>query len=43
MNPAKIYFSSFCDEWLSNDKYKDWIVKGEDELSYKCKVCNVSV
>ena len=42
MNPAKIYFSSFCDEWLSNDKYKDWIVKGEDELSCKCKVCNVS-
>ena len=42
MNPAKIYFSSFRDDWLSNDKYKDWIVKGEDELSCKCKVCNVS-
>ena len=42
MNPAKRYFCSFRDEWLSNDKYKDWIVKGEDELSCKCKVCNVS-
>ena len=41
MNPAKIYFSSFRDEWLSN-KYKDWIIKGEDELSCKCKVCNIS-
>ena len=38
----KRYFSSFCDKWLSTDKYKDWIVKGEDELSCKCKVCNVS-
>ena len=36
MNSAKIYFSSFCDKWLSNDKYKHWIVKGEDKLS-----CNV--
>ena len=42
MNPAKRYFCSFRNEWLSNDKYKDWIVKGEDELSCKCKVCNVS-
>jgi hypothetical protein len=21
--------------------YKDWLVKGKDELSRKCKVCNV--
>ena len=42
MIPAKRYFSSFHDEWLNNDKYKEWIVKGEDELSCMCKVCNVS-
>ena len=42
MNPAERYFSSFRDEWLSSGKHKDWTVKGEDELSCKCKVCNVS-
>ena len=40
MNPAKRYFSSFCHEWLSNAKYKDWIVKGDGELSCKCQVSN---
>ena len=27
---------------MSNDKYKDCIVKGEDKLSCKCQVCNLS-
>jgi hypothetical protein len=42
MNPTKRYFSSFRDEWLNNDMYKDWIVKGDVKLSCKCEVCNVS-
>ena len=33
MNPAKKYINCFRDEWLSNDKYKDWTVEREEELS----------
>ena len=40
MNPAKRYFSYFRDEWLSNGKCEDWVVKGKDELSGFLQNCS---
>jgi hypothetical protein len=38
-NPNK-KFKKFRDLWLNNDEYKEWLLKGKDENTASCRLCN---
>ena len=31
----------FDDQWLGMEAYKEWLLRGDDHTSAKCKVCPI--